>query len=174
MVGEYDLRLAAAAADEFEIIGHIVHAGEGMHRIPEDCPVLLLAENIAPGVDSLLVQQILVEEVVADFVGGVAEHEVYLLHRLRDAAETDGEAVAGEDREYDADGVASYLCGHVLGYGVYRGVVAHGTGHDGFRHSDDVPVVQGEAFTFGSVKDAFRDDGGEIVAFSDDGRADAS
>ena len=173
VVGEDHLDLGPALPDEVHVVGHIVHPGEGMHRIAEELPVLFQAQHVLIGVDSLLIQQVLVDEVVAHLVGGVGEHEDDLLRPGGDAPQAHGEAVPAQDGEDDAHGPAAQLGAHVLGDVADLGVVALGPGHDGLGHGHHVPVVELEPRLLGGGQHGLRHDLREIVPRADDGRADA-
>ena len=69
-------------------------AREGVLDLAEDLVDLLLGEDIGVGVDALRVERVDIHEVVADFVGGIAQHYDELVHALGDAFEQHGEAVA--------------------------------------------------------------------------------
>ena len=174
LIGEEDLGLAAAFLDEFFIIVYIVHAGERMQRVAERLAVFFLSQYVAVRIDTGIFQQFLVKEMVSDFVRRVAEHERDLFHAGGDAAQHDGKAVPGEDRENDADMVAAEFCFHVIGNVLHRRIVAGGAGHNGLRHGDDIAVVEGDMLRLGGGHDAVAHQRDKIVAFPDDGGTDAA
>jgi len=79
--------------------------------------------------------------VVAHLVRGVAEHQKDLLGALGDAPQADGEAVAAEDGEDNADGFAAELCANIRGNIINAAIVALRTCHDGLGHGDDIAVA---------------------------------
>ena len=104
-VGKDDLALRALFLYEVLVILNVVHAGEGVAHIAEVAAVLGQAEHVAVGVHTALVQRVEVKEVVANLVAGIAEHEHHFPAAAGDAAQADGEAVAGEDGEHHAHGL---------------------------------------------------------------------
>ena len=177
VVREHELDLGAAGADQIAVELDVVHAGERVLFITEQLAVLLKRQHVAHGIDALLVQQILVEEMVAHLVGGVAELQHDLLRAHRDAAQADREAVAAQDREHDADGAAAELGADVRRDVLHGGVVALRAGHDGLGHGDHVAVAHGKAEAVlrrRGLQHAVDHDLSQIVALADDRRADAS
>ena len=174
LIGKEDLGLAAAFLDELFIIVHIVHAGERMKCVAERLAVFFLSQYVAVRIDTGILQQFLVKEMVSDFVRRVAEHERDLLHTGGDAAQHDGKAVPGEDRENDADMVAAEFRFHVIGNVLHRRIVAGGAGHNRLRHGDDVAVVEGDMLRLGGGHDAVAHQRDKIVALPDDGGTDAA
>ena len=85
VVGEDDLHLGPVFPDELGVELHIVHAGEGVQHLAEQRAVLRFGQGVAVGVDPLLVEQVLIDQVVADLVGGEAEHQHDFLCAARDA-----------------------------------------------------------------------------------------
>ena len=131
-------------------------------------------QHVGVGVDVRLVDLVDVHEGVADFIRRIVQHQNDLLHAARDAAQADGEAVAGEDGENDAYGAAAGLGLNVGSDVVYRAVVALRTGYDGFGDRDDVAVAERKTVALGGSEHAVRDDADQIVALTDDGAADAA
>ena len=111
---------------------------------------------------------------VAHLVGGVAHQDVGLLEGAGDALEADGDAVAAEDGEGQADGVGAELGGTVLGDGVHAGVVALAAGHHGFGHRHDVLILEFDVLLFAAGEDGVGDDLYKVVALTDDGAAHAA
>ena len=173
VIGEDHFHLGAGLPDQLGIVIHVVDAGEAVDPVAEELPVALQGQQIPVGVHALGVQTVPVHQVVAHLVRGIGEHEDHFLRALGNAPQADGKAVAAENGEDDADGLAAQLLLHVCGDIVHRGVVALGTGHDGLGHGDDVPVMEGEALLLGGGQDGCGHDLLEIVSLADDGGADA-
>lgn len=140
----------------------------------EQLAVSLERQHVGEGIDPRLVKLVETDQLVADLVGRIAEHEDDLLRALCDAAEADGEAVARKDWENDADRFSAELGADVVRYVAYRGVVALRSRHHRFGHCDDVSVADGEALGLGRLENAFGDYRAEIVSLADDGAADAA
>ena len=145
-----------------------------MLHIAEQLAVLLFAEHVAPGVHALLVQQVLIEQMVAHLVGGIAHQDVGLLEGAGDALEADGDAVAAEDGEGQADGVGAELGGTVGGDGVHAGVVALAAGYHGLGHGHDVLVLKFDVLLLAAGEDGVGDDLDQVVAIPDDRAAHAA
>ena len=142
--------------------------------VAEEFAVPRNVEDVGIGVDAAFVQFVGTDQRVADFVRGIAELDHNLFAAAGDTAQTDREAVAGHDREQDADCASAELLADVGRDLIDRGVVALRAGDDGLRDADHVAVAQRKAFACGSSQNAVCDDGGEIVAFADDRAADAA
>ena len=125
-------------------------------------------------VHAAVVHRVLVEEVVADLVGGVGEHEHDLFGAAGYAAQADGKAVAGENGKDDSDGLSAQFGADVGGYVVHRGVVAVGAGDDALGHRDDVPLVQLEALGFHRGLDRVSRELDYVVSLAYDRSTDAS
>ena len=83
-----------------------------------------LIEDVPVGIHACLVHLILGDEVVAHFVGRIAEHEEDLLCALGHSAQADGEAVARKYRENDAEFAAWDLGFDVVSDVLGGGVIA--------------------------------------------------
>ena len=114
---------------------------------------------------------------VADFIGGIRQHQDDLFASGGDTAQTDGKAVAAQDRKYDTDasvaGIGEF--GFDIGRDLFDGgVVALRTGDNRFGYRDDVAVAQLKTFDVGGVQDGCGYDACQIIALADDGAADAA
>ena len=99
-----------------------------MSDAAEYAAVLGQGQDVGIGVDAAVVHGILVEEVVADLVGGVGEHEHDFLEPRAMPA---GRWQSGCGREWERRRRLSAQFGaDVGGYVVHRGVVAVGAGDD--------------------------------------------
>ena len=174
LVGKDDLRLGAHLADQVAVVLHVVHACELMLVHAEQLAVFFQRKHVGIGVHARRVDLVEGYQLVAHLVGGVAEHQHDLLRALGDAAQADGEAVAGQDGEDHADGLSAQLGFYVRRHVVHGGVVALRPRHDGFRHGDDVAVAQLKALAFRRFQHAFRHDLRDVVSLADDGAADAA
>ena len=145
-----------------------------MRVVAEQLTVALLAENVGVGIDALFVEHIDVKQVIADLVGGVAEHEGYFLCALGDASQTDGKAVAAEDGEDDADVSRRKLLAHVLCDVVHACVVALRPCENGLGNAQNVLFADGDTLLLDAVAKAVAHDLRKVVALSDDGRSHAS
>ena len=169
VIGKDDLALATHFPDQLGVVLHIVHTGEGVLDIAKQFPVFLFAEDILIGVNALFIHQIPVDEVVAHFVRGIAEHQNDLLAALCDATQADCKAVAAEDGEHDTNSFTTQLGAHISGNIVHTGVIALGTGHYGLGHSNDITVTGSETVFLHSFQDAASDDFYHIITLTDDG-----
>ena len=174
VVGEHDLHLRAALADQVAVVADVVHTGEGVGVGAEQLPVLFQRQHIGVGVHPGLVQLIQAHQSVAHLVGGIAQHQHELLRTHGDAPKADGEPVPGQDGENHADGFPSQLGADILGDGVHGGIVALSPGHHGLGDRNHVPIPKGEALTLGGLQDAVHHDGRQIIPLPDDGGADTS
>ena len=68
-MAEDDLHLGAVFPDELGVVLHIVYAGERVRHLAEQLAVLRFGQDVAVGVDPFLVEQLLVDQVVADLIG---------------------------------------------------------------------------------------------------------
>ena len=173
-VAENDLHISAAVADDTGVILDIVHSCEFMDVGAEELAVAVQRQQVRVGVDPMLVQPVETHQLVAHLVGRVGEHEDYLPASHRDTLQADGEAVAAEDGEDDADGLAAGLGTHVLRYGGNGGVIPLRTCYDGLGDADDVAVTEFESFFLSCFKNAGGHYFSEIVALADDGAADTA
>ena len=174
MVGKDNLHLCAAVFDQLLIIGHIVNACELMLIFTEQTAVFLQGKDITIGIDACLVDLIQADQLIADLIRRIRKHQDDFLRAFRDAAQADGETVAGKNREDHADGAASQLVPDILRDGIYCHIVALGSGYYGFRDGNDVTVPDLKAFIFRSFQNAVRYDFGQIIPFPDNRAADAS
>ncbi len=173
-VGEHDLRLGAHGLDQLLIVGHVIHAGEGVDHLAEGGAELLEVQHVVPRVDARLIQLIQAHQMVAHLVGGVGQHQHHLLAAPGDALEQQGEAVAAEDGEGDAHGPAAGLDPDVGGDLGNGGVVALAAGHDGLGHSHHVLVAGLDAVAVQRGQHGVHNAGDDVVALPEDGRADTT
>ena len=172
LVGEDDLDLGTALADEVAVVLHVVHTGELVLVLTEQLAVLLQREDVGIGVDTCGVDLIQAHKLVTDLVRGVREHQDDLLAALCDTAQADREAVTGKDGENDTHGATAQLGLDIGGDIVHRAVVALCTSHDGLGDGNDVAVAELKALGCGSLQHAIGYDGGQIVTLADDGATD--
>ena len=173
-VGEHDLRLRAGLLDNGLVIGHIVHTGKGMHHLTEGGAELLQRQHIVPRVDARLVQLVKAHQMVAHLVGGIAQQQHHLLRAQRDAPQQQGEAVAAEDRERHAHGLAAGLGAHIGGDLFTGGVVALAARHNGFGHGHHVAVAGGDGVVLQRVQDGGHGDVHHIVSLAENRRTHAA
>ena len=166
--------MTSTSADEVHVIGHVVHAGKGVELIAEELAVFFEAQYVAVGVDALFVHHVDVDQVIADLVRGVREHQHDFLCAFGNSAQTDGKAVAAENGEDDADRLSAKLLANVERDVVDRCVVSLRSGNDGFGHRDDVAVTNFKALLLRGLQDTVNDDFTQIVALADDRGANAS
>ena len=174
VVRKYDFCFRALFFDQLCIVIHIIHACEGMLFIAEGFAVLLDRKHVGIRIDAGCIQNVLVEKMVADFVCRIAQHQNNLLGTSCNAAQADCKAVAALDRENDADGLTAEFRPDVRRYVIRRSIVAVRTGNNGFRHSDDIALVQFEAILLCRRQDRIRDDFDDIVPLPYNGRFNAS
>ena len=174
LIGEDDLGLRAALADEVAVILHVIHAGELMLVLAEQLAVLLERQHVGIGVDALFVDLVQADQLVAHLVGGIGEHQHHLLAALGDAAQADGKSIARQYGEDDAHRAAAQLFPDVLRDVVHGGVVALRAGDDGLGDGDDVAIAKRKTLGLRGLQHAVGDDGGQVVPLADDGAADAA
>ena len=173
IVGEDNFHLGPTALNELLVVGHVVHAGEGVLLIAEQLPVPRQGEHVLVGIHPLLVHSVQADEVVAHLVGGVTEHEDNLFGPFGNAPQADGKTVAAEDGENHAYRLPAQLGPDIVGNFIHGGVVALGPGHDGLGHGHNVPVAEGKAILGGGLQQGIGYDLHQIVPTADDGGADA-
>ena len=174
VVGENELCLAALAAEQIAVIFHIVHACERVLFITEQLAVARLGQHVAPGVYALFVQKVLVEQVVAHFIRGVAHQDIGLFEGFGNALQADGNAVAAEDREGEAHRVGAEFGGAVLCDGIGGGIVALASGHNGLCDGHDVFILKRNGLFFAAGENGIGDDFDKVVALTNDRAAHAA
>ena len=172
-VGEHDLCLRAGLLDDGLVVVHIVHAGEGMDHRAEGLAELGQAQHVVPGVDARLVQLIQRHQMVAHLIGGIAQHQHHLLHAQSDAPQQQGEAVAAQNGERDAHGLAAGLGLHVGGDLLAGGVVALAAGHHGLGDGHHVAVAGGDVVLPQGVQNSVHRGLDDVIALAEDGCANA-
>ena len=140
-----------------------------MHHLTESRAELLQRQYIVPRVDAGLVQLVQTHQMVAHLVGGIAQQQHDLLRAHGDAAQQQGEAVAAEDGERHAHGLAAGLGAHVLGDLLTGSVVALAAGHHGFGDGDHVLIPGGDALLSQGVCNGVGGDGNDIVTLTENG-----
>ena len=110
---------------------------------------------------------------VAHLVGGIAEHQHHLLAAACDALQQQGEAVAAENGERDANGLAAGLGPDIGADLLHGGVVALAAGHHGLGDGHHVLVVRLDAVFTQRVQHGLHSNGHGIVALAENGRAHA-
>ena len=129
-----------------------------------------LPENTHPASEG---KDIRVDQVVAHLVRGVGEQQHDLLAAHRHAAQQQGEAVAAEDGECHAHGLAAGPGAHVLGDLLAGGVVALAAGHHGLGHGHHVAVTGGDVVFSQCIQHGADGDVHHAVALAEDGGAHA-
>ena len=140
----------------------------------EEVAVLLQSQNIGVGIHTGCVQLIQADQRIAHLVRGVGKHQYYLFCAGGNTAQANGETVTGENGEDDTDGLTAQLGADIGSNGIDGGVIALRTGDNRFRDSHNVTVIQAKAFALGSVQHAVYNDLSQVIAFSDNGAADAA
>ena len=173
-VGEDDLRLSAGGFDEALIIVHIINAGEGVDHGTEVAAELRQRQNVTIGVYAGLVQLLHADQMIAHLVGGQAEKQNHLFGTGGDAGEQQGEAVAAEDGEGNAHGLAAGLGLDIGSDLLHGGVVALAAGYHGLGDGHDVPVTGLDALLGQGIGHGVGGDGDHVVALAEDGRTHAT
>ena len=140
-----------------------------MNRCAEQFTVFFQGQHIAERIYARFINLIQAYQMVAYFIGRIAQHQHDFLCAFCNTAQADGKPVAGQDREDDADGLAAQLRFHIRRNVIYGAIVSLRTGHDGFRDGDDVPVTQGKAFACRGFQYAVRYNVCQVIALTDDG-----
>ena len=174
VVGEDDFDVTAAVPDEFLVVFDIVNAGEGVETVTEEFTVLGLVENIAVRIYAGSVDGVKIDEMVANFVGRVAEHEIDLLETARNPFETHSKTVPAENREDNAGSAFGELGTDVSGDLFNGRVVTASASNDSFRHCDNVTVTDFNIFTCSGSENAVGNNLGDVIPVADDGSANAA
>jgi len=144
-----------------------------MHHLTESRAELLQRQHIVPRVDAGLVQLVQTHQMVAHLVGGIAQQQHDLLGAHGDAPQQQGEAVAAEDGECHAHGLAAGPGAHVLSDLLTGGVVALAAGHHGLGHGHHVAVTGGDVVFSQRIQHGADGDVHHAVALAEDGGAHA-
>ena len=145
-----------------------------MLYIAEQLTVLFLAEDIGVGVNALFVEHVYIKQVIADLVGGVAEHNCYLLAAECDTTQADCKSVSAEDGEDNADMAAGVLCLYI-GCNIIHGcVVALRPCEYRLGDTDDILLADSDIFCLDAVQNALCHDLCKIVALTYDGCSDTA
>ena len=174
VIGEDDLDLGAAGADQIHVIGDVVHTGKGVELITEERPVRLQIQHVLVGIDALFVQGLGIDQMVADLIGGVGEHQDDLFGAFCNAPQANGKAVAAENRENHANRLAAELIPHVCRNIIDSRIIPLCAGDDGLGHGHNVAVADLIPLLFCRFDHTVYHDLSQIVAFADDRGADAS
>ena len=174
VISEQEYRLAALRTEQVSVILHIIHTGEGMLLIAEQLAVFRLVQHVAPGVYALFIQQVLVEQMVSNLVGGIAHKDIHFFKSLCNAFQADGNAVAAEDGKCERHRIGAEFCAAVGGDVLHTGVVPLAACHNSLCNSHDIAVMEGEALLFTAGEDGIGDDFDQIVALTDDRAAYAA
>ena len=170
VVGEDDLHVVAEALVVFDV----VNTGETVDGRTEGLAEFFFGEAVGVGVDALFIEQVGVDQLVADFVRRVGELDDQFFAAFGKRRKTNGKTVAAHDRENKADRVGAELRLGVFGDLCGRRVVALGARNDGFGHADDVTVFDGEFFLGRGGENVVADHFGQRVAFAEHGHDNAA
>ena len=173
-VGKDDFRLCAGRFDDLLVIGHIVHAGEGMDHLSEGGTELRKGQHIVPRVNTGLIQLIRRDQMVAHLVGGIAQQQYHLLHACGDTAQQQRKTVAAEDGEGHAYRLAAGFGAHIGSNLVHGGVIALTARHHGFGDGHHIPVAGRDVFALQGAQNGINSGGDHIVAFAENRRAYAA
>ena len=167
IVGKDDLRLRTLLFNQLFIVIDIIHVGEGMLGLAEQSLKFRLRQNILVRVNALFVQKVEVQQMVTYLVARIAEHQYDLLRALRDAAQTDRETVAAEDREHHADGLAAELCLHILRELISRRVVSLRARQNRLCNCEHILAANFKLSMIHAVHKRIDYDFSEVIAFFD-------
>ena len=113
-----DLCLGAAGADQVTVILDVINTGELVAVYAEELSVFFKGQDIAVGIDSGGINLIQADQLVADFVGRIAQHEDDLLCTHSDTAQADCKAVSGKNGEDHTYGLTAqlgpYICRNII------------------------------------------------------------
>ena len=170
-VGKNHFYLGAGFPDKAGIVLHIVHASKRMDHRAELGTEALQGKNIGPGINALFIQAVHADEMVAHFIGRIAEHKDDLLAARGNAGKQHGETVAAENGEGNANGLAAGA-GLYIGCDLFHcGIVALGTGHYRFSNGDNIFIVRLHTVFFQGLQDGIHSALYYIIAFPEDGGA---
>lgn len=117
----------------------------------------------------MFIERVEVHEMVADFVGGVGQHDDEFIDAFGYSFEKQRKAVAGQNGENESDRTAARFCADVFRYLVDGCIVTLRTCDDSFRNGENVSVLNCETRIFvvcGGEK-AVHNDFYEVVALFD-------
>jgi len=174
IVGKNDFYLSAAFTNQLGVKFNIVYTGEWVQHLAEQLAVFCFGQHVAPWVDALFVEQLLVDKVVADLISREAEHQNDLFCAAGNALEADRKAVAAQDREDDTDGFSAKFVFDIGSDVIDVRIVSLCACNDRLGYSDNISVVEGKAFAFACCQDRIDDDFCKVVTFADDGRTNAA
>ena len=140
----------------------------------EQLTVLGQRQHVGIRIDARLVELVQTDQLVADLVGRIAEHQHDLFSAFGDAAQADRKAVAGQDREDHADRLATELFPHIGRDVVHGSIVALRARNDRFCHRDHVTISQAKAVALCSSKHTVGNDRRQVVSLPNDRAADAA
>ena len=138
VVGKDDLSFGSFFLYELFIIIYIVYVSESVPGFSEQAFKFLLSQHILIRVYALFIEKINVQQVVAHFVAGIAEHEDDLLCTFGHASEADGKSVPAENRENNSDGFSAQFSFHIGSQLVGSRIVGLGSCQDGFGHCENI------------------------------------
>ena len=168
MVCEYDFSFCAFFFDQVSIVFNIVHACEGVFDITENTAVVFQCQHVCVRIYAAVIQQIHVEQVVANFVGRIAQHQNNFFRAFCDTAQADCETVSAQDGEYHTDGFAAQFCFYVFSDVCCGSVVTVSSCNNCFCYTDNVFFMQLEAVFLCSCQNGICNDFYDIIALSDD------
>ena len=100
---EYDFSFCAFLFNQTLVVFYIVNACEGVLHITECLTVFIQRQHVCVGIYAAVIQNIHIKQVVAYFIGRIAQHQHYLLCALCDTSQADCKTVSAEDGEYNTD-----------------------------------------------------------------------
>ena len=145
-----------------------------MARLSEEGDELFLIQDIGIRIHILVIHDFSIEQMIADFIGRVAQHEIDLLCASGDTAQNNRETVAAGDREYNTDILSAEFFSDIFRDVIDGAVVALASGNDGLRNGENIAVTDGEFSAFSSFENSFNDDGFQIITGFDDRSSETS
>ena len=144
-----------------------------MDLLAEQLAIARLGQHVGIGIDTLFIEKILADQMIAHLIGGIGEHQHNFLCAPGDAPQADGEAVAAQDREDDADGSVAEFFPHIGGNVVHRSIVPLGAGHYRLGDGDNIPLAGRKALGLLRLEHGVHHNLGEIIALTNNRGPDA-
>ena len=107
----------------------------------EQLAVAGFVQHVCPGVYTLFIKQIKIDQMIADLVRGIAHHNGQLFSAPGDPAQTDGKTVAAHDWKNNAKLAVWKFSLYILCDGVDTGVIALCPGDHSLSNAHHITVV---------------------------------
>ena len=174
VVCEYDFSFCAFLFNQTLVVFYIVNACEGVLHIAECLTVFIQRQHVCVGIYAAVIQNIHIKQVVAYFIGRIAQHQHYLLCALCDTSQADCKTVSAEDGEYNTDCFTAQLCFYVCRNILCGCVVAICTSNNCLCYTDYISFMQLETILLHCRQNGICYDFNDVIPFTDDRCFDTS